>query len=98
MQTYKSIAVVHPGAIGDAVMGTAVPITLRKHFPEAKIVYLTHASLFPLLELCGSVNIFLEWDRYAPLWKTAAAVNQHAPELVIDLVDSLRTRLLGVLL
>jgi ADP-heptose:LPS heptosyltransferase len=97
MGTYQTIVVVHPGAIGDAVMGTPVPLLLRQNFPQATIVYLTHPSLFPLLELCGAIDLFAEWQRKMPLGDLVAQINQHKPDLVIDLVGSLRTRLVCLL-
>jgi heptosyltransferase-1 len=90
------IVVVHPAAIGDAVMGTTVAQALKKKFPEAKIVYLTHPSLFPLLELSRSIDVFVEWNRQTPLKKLVQEVREYKPELIIDLVGSIRTRLFGL--
>lgn len=97
MPIYQTILVVHPAAIGDAVMGTPVARTLKARFPDAKIIYLTHASLFPLLELCRSIDIFLEWSRDKAIATIIKQVREHRPQLTIDLVGSPKTRLISAL-
>jgi heptosyltransferase-1 len=97
MPSFKSIVVLHPGAIGDAVMGTPVPRTLRANYPEAKIIYLTHPSLFPLLELSGAIDVFIEWNKETPIPEQVASLKAHQPDLLVDLVASLRTRLICLL-
>jgi ADP-heptose:LPS heptosyltransferase len=97
MQIYRNILVVHPGAIGDAIMGTPVPHTLKAGFPGSKIFYLTHPSLFPLLELSGAIDGLLEWNRKSHVFEMARLARDCQPELVIDLVGSLRTRIVSYL-
>jgi len=96
MPVYQTIVVIHPAAIGDAVMGTAVARALKKKFPAAKIVYLTHPSLFPLLELSLAIDVFTEWSRYTALKRLVQQVRDQNPDLIVDLVGSLRTRLVSL--
>lgn len=55
----KKILVVRPDRIGDVVLSTPVLQTLRKKFPNAKIVFLVQDFLAPLLEGLDFIDEFL---------------------------------------
>ena len=102
MTRFKTIVVIQPGAIGDVVLGTPVATTLRRSYPEARIIYLTHASLFPLLKLCPAIDDFIAWNkrapgipRYAAYTQQLNALRETKPSLVVDLTSSFRTRSLS---
>ena len=102
MTRFKTIVVIQPGAIGDVVLGTPVATTLKQSYPEARIIYLTHASLFPLLRLCPAIDDFVAWNKRAPGIPRHTAYSQQLhqlretkPSLVVDLTSSFRTRSLS---
>lgn len=78
-------------------MGTPVAAALRRNFRHAKIIYLTHESLFPLLELSNCIDCFIPFEKRDSVFRLASLLKQEQPQLVIDLVGSLRTRVVSYL-
>jgi heptosyltransferase-1 len=94
-QTKSNVLVLHAGAIGDAVLGTVVPVEIKRARPEAKIIYWTHESLFDLLSLCPAIDEFVPWQKKLPLMKQRGIVRGADTDLLVDLSSSLRTRIIG---
>jgi heptosyltransferase-1 len=92
-----TIVVIHPLAIGDVVLGTPVAAALKRAYPQCKTIYLTHASLLPLLRLCHAIDDYVEWTRKAPILAQVAMIKNLRPDLIVDLTSSTRTRILCLL-
>lgn len=94
----KSIVLIHAAAIGDAVLATPVLVSLRRAYPDAKIVYVAHSSVFELIGLTDCVDNFVEWDKSKSVFAQAQQLREFGPELVIDLVASMRSRIVCALI
>lgn len=90
----ETVLVIHPMAIGDVVLGTPVSKALKRLYPNAKVIYFTHKSLVPLLQLCDSIDEYMEWTRKAPILAQLAMIKRVKADLLVDLTSSTRTRLL----
>lgn len=84
----------HPMAIGDVVLGSPVAAAFKLVYPGAKVIYFTHGSLHPLLQLCHAIDECVDWQRKAPLLSQVAMIKKLQPDLIVDLTSSTRTRLL----
>jgi ADP-heptose:LPS heptosyltransferase len=78
-------------------MGTPVAAALKRTYKDARLIYLAHESLFPLLELTRCIDGFLPFEKEDSIFRQASLVKQQNPQLVIDLVGSLRTKLITML-
>lgn len=91
MQEPSNILIFHPAAIGDAVLATPVASTLKLNFPGAKITYWSHASLRPLLlSLCPHIDEFLDFDKELGFFQLRKVLQEHKPDLFVDLSNSSR--------
>lgn len=86
--------VLHAGAIGDVVLGTVVPESLKDLRAEMRIIYWTHESLFGLLGLCPSIDECVPWEKRKGLGDQLSLVRGIKPDIIIDLTASLRTRMI----
>ncbi len=90
----KTTLVLHAGAIGDVVLGTLVPMALKRAQPNNRIIYWTHESLIELLKLCPSIDDFVLWEKRKSLWQQLKLVRAIRPETIVDLSGSLRSRII----
>ena len=79
----------HAAAIGDAVLATPVSVKLKQALPNVRISYMTHASLFPLLKLCTSIDNFYPYDKTQPVFQVRDKIASLKADLVVDLSGSL---------
>ncbi|MBX9877316.1 MAG: glycosyltransferase family 9 protein [Candidatus Obscuribacterales bacterium] len=93
-QGFKNIAIIHPAAIGDVMFGTPVAGALKENFPDARLTYWTHESLFSLLELCPSIDAMTPFNRKAGIFAQRGQLAQFNADLIVDLVGSTRTKLI----
>ncbi len=98
MKNFQNILVIHAAAIGDAVLATPVSVKLKFALPSAKITYLTHPSLFPLLELCTAIDAFHPYDKKESIFAVRRRISSLKPDLIVDLSGSIRTFFRTVLL
>lgn len=91
MSGFKRILVFHPSAIGDAVLATPVSMTLRKNFPGARILYMTHPSLIPLLRFCPAVDEAHAHEKESGIIRQFASVRNLKPDLIVDLSGSVKS-------
>lgn len=94
MTAYNRIFIFYPAAIGDSVLATPVPVTLRQRYPQAHITYQTHTSLIPLLSLCKAIDEFAPYEKRMPVAQLRGRVVDSRPDLFVDLTRSVRARLL----
>lgn len=85
----ERILVYHTAAIGDSVLATPVSVNLKKTFPQAKITYVTHQSLIPLLSLCPAIDEFVSAGSKC----LRSLMQASRPDLVIDLSGSSKSLL-----
>lgn len=85
----ERILVYHTAAIGDSVLATPVAMNLRQAFPEAKITWVAHDSVVPLLSCCPAIAEFIPASAVDLRTKMQAA----KPDLVIDLSGSPKSML-----
>lgn len=88
MSKFQNILIYHSAAIGDTVLATPVSFQLKKHWPESRITYLAHSSLFPLLTLCKSIDDFIPYIKGRSGWQTRKLISEAKPELIVDLSGS----------
>lgn len=93
-QGFKNIAIIHPAAIGDVMFGTPVAATLKENFPDARLTYWTHESLFGLLKLCTSIDAMTPFNRKAGIFAQRKQLSEFKADLIVDLVGSTRTKLI----
>jgi ADP-heptose:LPS heptosyltransferase len=55
--------------IGDVVLTLPLAGILKKKFPDASIIFLGKKYIRPLVEACGNINKFIDWDDVAALPK-----------------------------
>ncbi|MBX9689404.1 MAG: glycosyltransferase family 9 protein [Candidatus Obscuribacterales bacterium] len=84
----ERILVYHKAAIGDSVLATPVSVKLKKQFPDAKISYLTHESLVPLLSLCPAIDEFISLEKNSGFGDLRMRINERKPQLLVDLSGS----------
>jgi len=92
----KSVVILHAGAIGDVVLGTLVPVEIKRARPELQVIYWTHESLIDMLRLCPAIDRFVVWDKKTPLWQQRGIVRGANAEVFVDLSASLRTRIISM--
>jgi ADP-heptose:LPS heptosyltransferase len=91
VKNFQSILIFHAAAIGDAVLATPVAVKLKAAFPQSKISYLTHESLFPLLELCSAIDTFHPYYKKDSVFTVRNWISSIKPELIVDLSGSMRS-------
>lgn len=98
MKAPERVVIFHPAAIGDSMLATPVARTLRKNFPDTKITYWSHGSLENiLLDFCPAVDNFETYQKDAGLISHIKHLTSLAPDLFVDLSNSTRGRILGLL-
>lgn len=90
----QRILVYHTAAIGDSVLATPVSVNLKKQFPDAKITYVTHESLIPLLKLCNAIDDFIPAE--AP--DLRSRMQAYKADLTVDLSGSFKSLMKTLLL
>jgi len=94
MKAPEHIVIFHPAAIGDAVLATPVATLLKRNFPDTAITYWSHSSLEPLIAgRCQAIDRFAEFDK-KPVIALIGQLRGLAPDLFVDLSNSLKGRLL----
>ncbi len=76
------------------MFGTPVAAALKDNFPDARLTYWTHESLFGLLKLCTSIDALAPFDRKAGILAQRRQLNELNADLIVDLVGSTRTKLI----
>jgi heptosyltransferase I len=94
MTVYKRIFIFYPAAIGDTVLSTPVPVTLKQKYPGAHVMYQTHTSLIPLLSMCKAIDEVVPYEKKMPVAELRGRVLGSRPDLFVDLTRSVRARLL----
>lgn len=96
MKAPEHIVIFHPAAIGDAVLATPVAALLKRNFPDTAITYWSHSSLEPLIAgRCRSIDRFVKFEK-KPVTTLISQLRGLAPDLFVDLSNSLKGRLLGL--
>jgi ADP-heptose:LPS heptosyltransferase len=89
MQAFGNILILHPAAIGDAMLASPVATTLKLNFPAAKITYWSHPELRDLLlGLCPAVDEYIDYIRDLPFPHLAKTFDKLNPDLFVDLAAS----------
>lgn len=91
-----NVLILHAGAIGDVIIGTATAAAIKANSPNASITYWTHESLFDLLRLCPAIDHLVAWDKRKPLLHQLQVVRESRADVIVDMTASLRTRILGL--
>jgi heptosyltransferase-1 len=94
MQSFKNILIYHAGAIGDTVLSTPVASALRRHYPDAHIVQISHSANLDLLALAGNVDRFFACELGSGWLGHRKLVAELKPGLIVDLSASLKSRLI----
>ncbi|MEI6898989.1 MAG: glycosyltransferase family 9 protein [Bacteroidota bacterium] len=58
----KRIIISRTDSIGDVILTLPVAGVLKRHFPDCKIFFLAKNYTRPIVEACGFVDEFVEWD------------------------------------
>lgn len=87
-----NILVIRFSSIGDILLTTSVPFALREQYPDAKIVFLTKEAFVPLLKGHPAGIEVVGLKRKESISALRSRLGKF--HLVIDLHNSLRTRLL----
>src|SRR5579885_1077872 len=95
MKGLAQIVILHPAAIGDAMLATPVPKALKANFPSAKITYWTHESLIPLLSMCPSIDAFVPYKRKQSLFGLSTTLKSLKPDLFINLTSAPKIKILS---
>lgn len=82
------IVIYHAAAIGDTVMATPVSAALRKAYPQAKIVCLTHESLLTLLARVPTIDECIGFDKSELTGAIRQQIQALKPNLIVDLSGS----------
>ncbi|MBX9571886.1 MAG: glycosyltransferase family 9 protein [Candidatus Obscuribacterales bacterium] len=82
------IVIFHAAAIGDAVMATPVSAALRKTYPQAKIVCITHESLLTLLARVPTIDECVAFDKSELTGPIRQQIQALKPNLIVDLSGS----------
>lgn len=93
----KKILVIRFSSIGDIIQCTSPLATLRKYFPDAKIIFLTLEDYVDLLDGNSFIDQVIALQKNAGLKgiiKTGNYLNRQGFDLVIDLHNSLRSKLI----
>lgn len=85
MKGLLHIVILHPAAIGDAILATPVAVVLKRNFPDARITYWSHESLKPLLDMCPSIDAFVSYKRGQNIVALAAQLRALKPDLFVNL-------------
>lgn len=97
MKAPDQTIIFHPAAIGDTMLATPVISVLKKNFPDTKLTYWTHKSLENiLLDYCPLVDSFVPYEKKSSLVSLAKTLRELNPDLFIDLSNSLRGKILGL--
>lgn len=94
----ERIVIFHAAAIGDAVLATPAAANLKRNYPSARITYVTHPSLVPLLLLCRGIDDFQTYDREDGTMTVRSKIAALKPDLVVDLSGSSKSFLQTALL
>ncbi len=70
------------------MLATPVSASLKQKYPSAKITYLTHESLIPLLSICPSIDELIPFDESLSVVGVRASIKAAKPELIVDLSGS----------
>lgn len=97
MKSFRNIVIIHPGAIGDVMLATPVAMTLKASFPDAKVTYLSHASLQEILGCCQAIDQFLPYKKDDGWLGQRSRLKSLRPDLIVDLAGSNRLRWLTFL-
>lgn len=93
----STILILHAGAIGDVVLGTVVPSSIKLVEHKVRVIYWTHESLFDLLRFCPTIDELVPWQKRNSVLKQLGIIRGINPDLIIDLTASLRSRILCLL-
>ncbi len=96
MNSPRAILVLRFSSIGDIVLTTSPVATLRRNFPNARIDFMTLTTFAPLLEKHPLIDRIITIDKTAPIGiiKRLGVQLNTDYDLIIDLHDSLRSKLL----
>ena len=81
------IVIFHAAAIGDTVLATPVSALLKRAFPQAKVVYVTHESLIPLLGAVPSIDESRGCN-FGSIGAARQLIKSINPDLIVDLSGS----------
>lgn len=95
MLSYGNIVILHPAAIGDAMLATPVAQTLKLNYPAARITYWSHPVLRQLLlGLNPNVDEFVDYSKEAGFFGILKTLKRLEPDLFVDLSNSSKLKLL----
>ena len=93
----RSILILRFSSIGDIVHSTSVIETLKSYFPDSSIDFMTLSKFAPLVQNHPKINkVFLVDinDGYFALRKIGLSIQKNGYDLVIDLHNSTRSRII----
>lgn len=96
MLSFGNIVILHPAAIGDAVLATPVAHALKLNYPAAKITYWSHPILRQLLlGLNPHVDEFIDFSRDQGFFQMVKQIEAMKPDLFVDLSNSSKLKFLS---
>ncbi|MCB1123573.1 MAG: glycosyltransferase family 9 protein [Verrucomicrobiae bacterium] len=93
----KSILVIRPSSLGNVVHALMIVQTIRDHFPELEIDFLVRDRFAPIVELCGSVDNIIQFERKGGLfgfWRLLKKIREKRYDAVLDIQAQFRTGLM----
>lgn len=95
MLSFGNIVILHPAAIGDAMLATPVAAALKLNYPGAKITYWSHPVLRQLLlGLNPHVDEFIDFSKDVGFFQMVKQIEAMKPDLFVDLSNSGRLKFL----
>src|SRR5262245_6929223 len=92
MEAFGNILILHPAPIAEAMLATPVAAMLKLNLPSANIPYWGKPELNRLLlELCPSVDDFMEVEHPINFFKMLKTVKSFRPDLFVDLTSTTAT-------
>jgi heptosyltransferase-2 len=92
---FHRILVLRYSSLGDVALTNPVLDLLHKNYPHAEILYATKEQFAPAVSAHPAVTqtAFLRGGGFFNFWEHLSQLRAFQPDLVVDLHDSLRTRL-----
>jgi heptosyltransferase-2 len=92
----ENIVIVRLSSLGDVVLALPVADNLKAAYPRAKVTFLVKEAFAPAVRAGGAVDETACFEERG-FWGWAAAIRRRRPALFVDLHDTPRTRLWGIL-
>lgn len=80
-------------SIGDIVLSSPMVRALRNRFPDSQIDFLTKEEYADLVRFNPNLNVTVAYRTHEPLWPILKRLREERYDLVVDLHNSLRSRI-----